>query len=64
MMKKKWIILAMVLIVPAMLFTVSCAKKTVSSEPSTTDTATTDTSQADMDRQAELDRQKQLEEER
>jgi len=63
-MKKKWIILAMVLIVPAMLFTVSCAKKTVSTEPSTTEPAATDTSQADMDRQAELDRQKQLEEER
>ena len=63
-MKKKWIILAMVLIVPAMLFTVSCAKKTVSTEPTTTEPATTDTTQADMDRQAELDRQKQLEEER
>ncbi len=63
-MKSKWIILAMVLIVPAMLFTVSCAKKTVSTEPSTTDTATTDTSQSDMDKQAEMDRQKQLEEER
>jgi len=63
-MKRKWIILAMVLIVPAMLFTVSCAKKTVSMEPSTTETATTDTSQTDMDKQAEMDRQKQLEEER
>ena len=27
MMKRKWIVLALVLIVPAMLFTVSCAKK-------------------------------------
>jgi len=63
-MKRKWIILAMVLIVPAMLFTVSCSKKAVSTEPSTTETATTDTTQSDMDKQAEMDRQKQMEEER
>lgn len=60
-MKKKWIILAMVLIVPAMLFTVSCAKKTVQSEPAVdTDAAR----QAELDKQAEMERQKQLEEER
>jgi peptidoglycan-associated lipoprotein len=66
MMKSKWIVLAMVLIVPAMLFTVSCAKKTVSTEPSTTEpVATEDTSRADeAARQAEMERQKQLEEER
>lgn len=63
-MKRKWIILALVLMVPAMLFTVSCAKKTVSTEPSTTEATTTDTSQTDMNKQAEMDRQKQLEEER
>lgn len=65
MMKRKWIILALVLIVPAMLFTVSCAKKTVSNEPSTTDTAADDAArQAELEKQAELDRQRQLEEER
>jgi len=65
MMKRKWIILALVLIVPAMLFTVSCAKKTVSTEPSTTDTAADDAArQAELEKQAELDRQRQLEEER
>jgi peptidoglycan-associated lipoprotein len=64
MTKRKWIILALVLIVPAMLFTVSCAKKTVSTEPSTTDTAADDARQAELDKQAELDRQKKLEEER
>lgn len=64
-MKRKWIVLALVLIVPAMLFTVSCAKKTVSTEPSTTDTAADDAArQAELEKQAELDRQKQLEEER
>lgn len=61
-MKRKWIILAMVLIVPAMLFTVSCAKKTVESAPATD---TTDSArQAELDKQAEMERQKQLEEER
>lgn len=64
-MKRKWIVLALVLIVPAMLFTVSCAKKTVSTEPSTTDTAADDAArQAELEKQAELDRQRQLEEER
>lgn len=65
-MKRKWIILALVLIVPAMLFTVSCAKKTVSTEPSTTDATAGDDAarQAELAKQAELDRQKQLEEER
>jgi len=65
-MKRKWIILALVLIVPAMLFTVSCAKKTVSTEPSTTDATADDDAarQAELAKQAELDRQKQLEEER
>ena len=41
-MKRKWIILAMLLVIPAMLFTVSCAKKAVMSEPSMTDTSAAD----------------------
>lgn len=58
-MKRKWIIVAMLLIIPAMLFTVSCAKKTVVAEP------TTDSSAADeAARQAELERQKALERQR
>jgi peptidoglycan-associated lipoprotein len=66
MMKSKWIILAMVLIVPAMLLTVSCAKKTVETAPSTTDTSAADDAarQAELDKQREMDRQRQLEEER
>ena len=64
-MKRKWIILAMVLIVPTMLFTVSCAKKAVETAPSTTDTSTDDAArQAELEKQREMDRQKQLEEER
>jgi peptidoglycan-associated lipoprotein len=65
MIKSKWIILAMVLIVPAMIFTVSCAKKTVETAPMTTDTAAEEAArQAELDKQAEMERQKQLEEER
>ncbi|MFO7713449.1 peptidoglycan-associated lipoprotein Pal [Desulfosarcina sp.] len=66
MMKKRWIILAILLVVPAMLFTVSCAKKAVMTEPSTTDTSAADEAarQAEMEKQKALERQKQLEEER
>jgi len=65
-MKRKWIILAMLCVIPAMLFSVSCAKKTVVAEPSMTDASATDDAarQAEMDKQKELERQKQLEEER
>jgi peptidoglycan-associated lipoprotein len=66
MMKRKWIILAMLLVVPAMLFTVSCAKKAVVAEPSMTDTTAADEAarQAELEKQKEMERQKQLEEER
>jgi hypothetical protein len=33
-MKRKWIIVAMLFVIPAMLFSVSCAKKSVVAEPS------------------------------
>jgi peptidoglycan-associated lipoprotein len=66
MMKRKWIILAMLFVVPAMLFTVSCAKKAVVTEPSMTDTTAADEAarQAELEKQKEMERQKQLEEER
>mgnify|MGYP003563048256 CR=1 FL=1 len=65
-MKRKWIILAMLFVVPAMLFTVSCAKKAVVAEPSMTDTTAADEAarQAELEKQKEMERQKQLEEER
>lgn len=65
-MKRTWIILAMLFILPAMLFTVSCAKKTVVAEPAVTDTSAADDAarQAELEKQQELERQKQLEEER
>ena len=64
-MKRKWIIVAMLFIIPAMLFSVSCAKKAVVAEPST-DTSTSDDAarQAELDKQREMERQRQLEEER
>jgi peptidoglycan-associated lipoprotein len=53
-------------VVPAMLFTVSCAKKAVVAEPSMTDTTAADEAarQAELEKQKEMERQKQLEEER
>ena len=65
-MKRKWIVLAMLLIIPAMLFTVSCAKKAVVAEPSMTDTSAADEAarQAELAKQKAMERQKQLEEER
>ncbi len=65
-MKRKWIILAMLLIVPAMLFSVSCAKKAVMTEPSATDTSAADEAarQAELEKQKAMELQKQMEEER
>ena len=65
-MKRKWIILAMLFIIPTMLFSVSCAKKAVMTEPSMTDTSAADEAarQAELEKQKEMDRQKQMEEER
>lgn len=60
-MKKRWIVLAMVLIIPAMLFSVSCAKKSVVAEPAVDTAAEEAARKAEMEKQA---RQKQLEEER
>jgi peptidoglycan-associated lipoprotein len=63
-MKRKWIILAMLFIIPAMLFSVSCAKKAVMTEPSTIATDDDAARQAEMEKQKEMERQKQMEEER
>ena len=65
-MKRKWIILAMLFIIPTMLFSVSCAKKAVMTEPSITDTSAADEAarQAELEKQQAMDLQKQMEEER
>lgn len=63
-MKRKWIVLVMVFVIPAMLFSVSCAKKSVTAEPAV-DTAAEDAArQAELEKQQEMERQRQLEEER
>ena len=73
MHKKLWVILALLVIVPSLLFTVACAKKTVKSEPEMTQTTEDQSAmeaQAARDkaaaeeaaRQAELDKQRQMEE--
>lgn len=66
MMKRKWIILAMLFIIPAMLFTVSCAKKTVATGPSAEEIAATEAAarQAELAKQKEMELQRKMEEER
>lgn len=49
MRKNNWIVLALVLILPAMMLTVSCAKKQVATEPEVVPVQQPDTSQADAD---------------
>lgn len=64
-MKRKWIILAMVFIIPAMLFSVSCAKKDIAADTSVETAAQEEAArQAELAKQQELERQKQLEEEK
>lgn len=63
-MKRKWIIVAMLLVIPAMLFSVSCAKKTVVAEPMTDTAADEAARQAELEKQKAMEREKQLEEER
>ena len=65
-MKRKWVVLAMVLVIPALLFTVSCAKKSVVAEPSMTDASAAEDAarQAELEKQKAMERQKQLEAER
>ncbi len=65
-MKRKWIVLAMVFVIPAMLFSVSCAKKSVTTEPVVDTAAEEAARQAELEkqRQMEMERQRQLEEER
>jgi peptidoglycan-associated lipoprotein len=59
MMKRKWMLLLMLLVLPALLFSVSCAKRAVVAEPTVTEAAA-----AEAARQAQLEQQKALEQER
>ena len=68
MHKKFWLGLVLVLVVPGLLFTTSCAKKTIKTEPvakAAEDDAAKKAAAAEAARQAELERQrKALEEQR
>ena len=64
-MMKKWVVIALLLIVPAMMFSVSCAKKQVQTGPTAEELAAEEAArQAELEKQRELERQRQLEEER
>jgi peptidoglycan-associated lipoprotein len=63
MRKNYWIVLALVLVLPAMLFTVSCAKKDVMAEPEMAP-AEQPMDQAQMDAEAEAAEKARLEAER
>lgn len=58
-MKRKWMLLLMLLVLPALLFSVSCAKRAVVAEPTMTEADA-----AEAARQAQLEQQKALEQER
>ena len=64
MRKKFWICLALLLVIPGLLFTVSCTKKTVKSEASMTKAGPEEAKAAaekeELARQKEMDRQKEL----
>ncbi len=60
-MKRMWIIVALFLVAPGLLFTVSCAKKKVVSEPGISEA---DKAAAEKAREEELARQRALEEQR
>jgi peptidoglycan-associated lipoprotein len=65
MRKQLWVSLALLFVIPGLLFTVSCAKKTVQAEPTM---QTDESKQKEMEAQAEeakrLEEQKRIEEER
>ena len=63
-MKRNWTVLVMMFVIPAMLFSVSCAKKSVTTEPAVDTAAQEAARQAELEKQQEMERQRQLEEER
>ena len=63
MHKKLWLCLVLLLVIPALLFTTSCAKKTVKTEPAVKEDAAKK-AEAEAARQADLERQRKLQEER
>lgn len=64
MHKKLWLCLALLLVIPGLLFTTSCAKKTVKTEPAAMGEDAAKKAEAEAARQAEMERQRKLQEER
>ena len=67
MRKNFWLGVALLLVIPGLLFTTSCAKKTVMAEPAKTTTAEDEAAKKAAEeaaRRAEMEKQKKLEEER
>jgi peptidoglycan-associated lipoprotein len=64
MHKKLWLCLALLLVIPGLLFTTSCAKKTVKPEPAAMGEDAAKKAEAEAARQAEMERQRKLQEER
>jgi len=66
MRKKFWISLALLLVIPGLLFTVSCSKKKIKSQPSVTSSVEDEAAKeaAEKAKQEELERQRALKEER
>jgi peptidoglycan-associated lipoprotein len=62
MRKRAWVLIALMLVIPGLLLTVSCAKKAVKKEASVMEKADDDA--AEKARQAELEKQRKLEEQR
>lgn len=63
MRKKLWIILALLLVIPGLLFTVSCAKKTVKSEAALEQQQAEEARAQEQARQEEMARKRAMEEE-
>ena len=63
MRKRMWIILALLVVLPGLLMTVSCAKKQVRDTTTSTYDADTAAKQAEMERQKRLAEEKRLKEE-
>lgn len=64
MHKKLRLCLVLLLVIPGLLFTTSCAKKTVKTEPAAAGEDAAKKAEAEAARQAELERQRKLQEER
>lgn len=63
MLKKMWICLALLVVIPGLLFTVSCAKKVVQSEPEAEEAAVVETVETETDMASKVAEEKAAQEE-